>query len=148
VVAAALHWPSHVSLESALSHHGLIPEAALSVASVTARRSRTYDTPLGTFSFTRVPMNDPMAGVRAVKLDRNAWAFVASPIRAIADLLYVRKQEIGDEAEALDFLIRSMRVERGDLEALDWDEGDEVMDSLRSKKTRRLLEVVRERIAA
>lgn len=147
VVAAALHWPSHVSLESALSYHRLIPEAALSVSSVTARRSRTYHTPLGTFSFTHIPMNDPMAGVRAEKLDRGSWAFVASPIRAIADLLYLRKQEIEDEGGALDFLIRSMRIEREDLVAVDWDEADEVLGALRSKKTRRLLEVLRGRIA-
>ena len=146
VVAATLHWPSHVSLESALSYHRLIPEAALAVSSVTARRSRSYDTPLGHFSFTRIPMNDPMAGVRAVKLDRGAWAFIASPLRAIADLLYVRKREIGDDAGALDFLIRSMRFEREDLDALDWDEADEILGALRSKRTQRLLEVLRERI--
>jgi len=147
VVAATLHWPSHVSLESALSYHGLIPEAALSVASVTARRSCSYDTPLGTFSFTRVPMNDPFAGVRATKLDSGAWAFIASPIRAIADLLYVRKREIDGEGGALDFLIRSMRIERDDLEALDWDEAGEVLGVLRSKRTRRFLEVLVGRIA-
>jgi hypothetical protein len=146
VVAAALHWPSHVSLESALSFHRLIPEAAQSVASVTARRSRSYATPLGTFTFTRIPMNDPMAGVRAVKLDRREWAFVASPIRAIADLLYIRKREIEDSG-ALDFLIGSMRIEREDLVALSWDETDEVLESLRSKKIRRLIEGLRERIA-
>ena len=37
VVAALLHAPSHVSLETALSFHGLIPEAVYQTASVTGR---------------------------------------------------------------------------------------------------------------
>jgi hypothetical protein len=40
VVAALLHAPSHVSLETALSYHGLIPEAVYQTASVTVARSR------------------------------------------------------------------------------------------------------------
>ena len=148
VVAAMLHWPSHVSLESALAHHGLIPEAVFTVASVTVRRSRSFSTPLGHFSFTRIPMADPLAGVQAMKLDRHAWAFVASSLRAIADLLYVRKREIQDEGAALDFLTGSMRIEREDLDALKWDELEEILCALRSIKTRRLLERLRERITA
>ncbi|MDP8248943.1 MAG: hypothetical protein P9M00_12445 [Candidatus Tritonobacter lacicola] len=75
VIAAALHLPSHVSLESALSYHGLIPEAVFQVSSVTIQRSRSFKTPLGTFVFHRVPVNDPRAGVKAEKIDANAWAF-------------------------------------------------------------------------
>ena len=36
VLAASLHAPSHVSFESALAWHGLIPEAVYQVSSVTA----------------------------------------------------------------------------------------------------------------
>ena len=35
VIAAMLHAPSHISLETALSFHGLIPEAVFQVSSVT-----------------------------------------------------------------------------------------------------------------
>jgi hypothetical protein len=91
VVAGALHAPSHISLESALAHHGLIPEAVYQVSSVTVARSREFSTPLGVFSFRRVPAGEPRAGVEAVAVARNAWAFVASPLRAIADAIYLRK---------------------------------------------------------
>lgn len=40
VVAGVLHSPSHISLESALAHHGLIPEAVYQVSSVTLGCSR------------------------------------------------------------------------------------------------------------
>ncbi len=54
-IAARLHYPSHISLQSALAWHHPIPEAVYQVSSVTNSRSRSFATPLGYFSFQRVP---------------------------------------------------------------------------------------------
>ena len=40
-----------ISLETALSYHGLIPEAVYQTASVTAARGRAFDTSIGRFTF-------------------------------------------------------------------------------------------------
>ena len=61
------------------------------MACVTTRRSRTYATPLGTSVFRCVPCRDPKAGFRAVRLSPDARAFVALPLRAIADLVYLHR---------------------------------------------------------
>jgi len=50
-LANLIYGPSYVSLEYALSHHGLIPERVETVTSMTTRRSRHFDTPFGTFSY-------------------------------------------------------------------------------------------------
>ena len=134
VVAAMLHSPSHVSLESALSHHGLIPEAVFQVGSVTSARSRTFHTPVGVFSFVRVPASDPRAGVQALKVDGRSWAFVATPLRAIADLIYTRR-DVSWAKDGLAFLTESMRIERDDLEKISFESLDEVCESLRSRRT-------------
>jgi len=134
VIAALLHSPSHISLESALAHHGLIPEAVYEVASVTSARSRTFTTPIGVFSFTRVPAARPRAGVRAERVNGSSWAFIASPERAIADLIYTRK-EVSWEQDGAAFLTDSMRIERYDLDALSCDTLNEVGDSLRDRRT-------------
>lgn len=138
VIAAALHSPSHVSLESALSYHGLIPEAVFQVSSVTVQRSRSFNTPLGRFAFFRVPANNPKAGVKAEKVDSNAWAFVASPLRAIADLVYLRKAVRWDN-DGLRFLTHSMRMEKDDLYQLSLTDFDEVHESIRDRRTRAYL---------
>ena len=138
VVAALLHSPSHISLESALSHHALIPEAVFQVSSVTVHRSRSFQTPLGAFAFYRVPSNHPRAGVRAEKLDTDAWAFVASPLRAVADLVYLRKK-VSWSRGGLGFLTDSMRIEEGDLRALPLDDFDEIHESIRNRRTQRYL---------
>jgi predicted transcriptional regulator of viral defense system len=134
VIAAILHSPSHVSLESALAHHGLIPEAVFQVSSVTFSRSRMFKTPVGVFSFVRVPAANPRAGVQALKVDDRSWAFVATPLRAIADLIYTRKN-VGWTKDGLAFLTESMRIERDDLEGISFESLDEVCESLRSRRT-------------
>ena len=134
IIAAILHFPSHVSLESALAHHGLIPEAVFQVSSVTSSRSRTFKTPVGVFSFVRVPATNPRAGVLALKIDGRNWAFVATPLRAVADLVYTRK-DVSWEKDGLAFLTDSMRMEREDLEKMAWEGLNEVCESLRSRRT-------------
>lgn len=139
VVAAFLHSPSHVSLESALSHHGLIPEAVYQVSSVTAARSREFTTPLGVFTFRRVPARAPRAGVEAVAVSPNSWAFVASPLRAIADLVYLNK-EITWKNDGLMYLTESLRIEEDDLLELGFDAMDDIVESLRSRRVRAYLQ--------
>lgn len=138
VVAAALHSPSHVSLESALSYHGLIPEAVFQVSSVTFFRSRTFRTPVGIFTFSRVPAKQPRAGVRATQIDNKSWVFIASPLRAIADLVYLNKQ-ISWERDGSSFLTESMRIELENLHQMSYENVTEICESLRNQRTRRYL---------
>jgi len=138
VVAAVLHSPSHVSLESALAHHGLIPEAVHTVSSVTSLRSRVFDTPLGRFSFQRVPAANPRAGVEAIEVARGSWAFVATPPRALADLIYLRK-DVRWESNGLAFLTESIRIEEEDLSEIITEDLEEVIASIRNKRVRTYL---------
>lgn len=138
VLAAALHAPSHISLESALSYHGLIPEAVYQVVSVTGTRSREFNTPVGIFSYRRVPAAMPRAGVEAVQVQRNMWAFIATPLRAIADAVYLNR-EITWKEDGLSYLTDSFRIEEDDLAALSFDVMDEILISLRSSRVRTYL---------
>ena len=134
VVAAMLHSPSHVSLETALAHHGLIPEAVYQVGSVTPSRCRVFETPVGVFSFVRVPADNPRAGVQALKIDERSWAFVAGPLRAIADIVYTRKH-VSWERDGPSFLTESLRIDREDLENMAYSSLDEICGSIRDRRT-------------
>ena len=138
VVAALLHAPSHVRLETALSYHGLIPEAVYQTASVTVARSRVFDTPIGRFTFHRVPARDPRAGVQALRLAPDAWAFVASALRAVADLVYLRPS-VTWAVDGLAFLTESLRIEGEDLEQIDFSACQEIQDSVSSRRVREYL---------
>ena len=69
VLAQRVYGPSYISLETALSYHGWIPEAVYAITSTSLDRSREFDTPLGHFSFTRVPQKVFYAEVARVEKD-------------------------------------------------------------------------------
>ncbi len=116
-VAGMLYGPSHVSFESALAYHGLIPEAVFQVSSVTLKRSQKFMTPIGVFDFKRVPLKEPRAGVEAIEISKGVWCFVATPLRAIADILYLRRN-ITWATDGMGFLTDSLRIEPEDLERI------------------------------
>ena len=145
-LAQLLHYPSHISLETALSYHGLIPEAVFQVASVTTERSRVFRTPFGTFSFKRVPSNSPRAGVRLTKIDDDNWAFMATPIRAISDVVYLRSG-ISWKRHGIGFLVDSMRIDMDDLAEVDMEDFDEVLSAIRNQRTRSYLSGLLDEIA-
>lgn len=142
VVGALLHAPSHISLETALAYHGLIPEAVYQIASVTAARSRTFDTAIGRFTFQRVPARNPRAGVRVEKLGHDTWAFVATALRAVADIVYLR-QTVAWKNDGMSFLTDSLRIEEEDLDRIELSACEEILESLRSRRVREYLEGLR-----
>ena len=114
VVANHLVRGSYVSRESALAHHGLIPEHVPEVTSVAARRPHRRSTPLGRFDFRHIG-RDAMWGYRQEEVAPGEWAFVATPEKALLDLVHLRTR--GDAPELLASL-RLQNLERLDLGAL------------------------------
>ena len=141
-IAGVLYAPSYVSLESALWYHSLIPEAIQQVASVIAERSRAYSNPLGHFTYTRIPCRNLKAGVRADAMDSGGWAYIAGPLRALADVVYLRN-EISWKQNGLSFLTESLRIEPENWTAFSRDSFDEVLDTFRNIRVREYLEGLR-----
>jgi len=138
-VAGMLLSPSHVSLETALAHHGLIPEAVYQVASVCTQRSRAFDTPLGVFSYHCVRTNDPRAGVEAIPLPAPFWAYLATPLRAIADMVYINRA-VTWSGDGADYLLESLRIEEQDLHELAFDRYPEISGAFRSLRVKEFLQ--------
>lgn len=80
---------SFISLESALSHHGLIPEAVYETTSVCFSKNKIFNNSLGRFSFTYSPVEPFYLGV---EMDEITHAKIANPIRALFDLIYIRRR--------------------------------------------------------
>jgi hypothetical protein len=141
-VAALLLSPSHVSLETALSYYGLIPEAVYQVASVCTQRSRTFNTPLGVYSYHCVPTTAPKAGVEVVAAPAPFWASVATPLRAIADMVYLNRT-VTWSGDGADYLLGSLRIEEQDLRGLSFERCAEITEAFRSQRVRTFLQGMR-----
>lgn len=135
-LAQYVYGPSYVSLESALSHHGWIPEAVYTVTSTSIGESRTFHTPLGTFSYSRIPQNVFYAAVTRESDDATGdVALIATPVKALADYVYVYRKEWLTPDPA----IRSLRIDPEDLASVPTDDLDETMESYRNKRVLRFL---------
>ncbi len=134
-LAQRIHGPSYVSLETALSHHGWIPEAVQAVTSVTPGRSRTFNTPVGLFSFTRVPQHRFLAGVRRVSAEGAGAFFLATPLKALADYVYSQRYDWRSAAPVME----SLRVEDASLAELTTELFDEVMPAYKPGRVSRFL---------
>ena len=81
--------PSYVSLETALSFHGLIPEAVFTVTSVTTARPALHRTLLGDFDYRHISKS-MFWGYALTPIGSSTRAVVASPEKALLDLVYLR----------------------------------------------------------
>ena len=105
-----IYGPSYVSFESALSYHGLIPEAVYSVTCASSKRSRTFLTPLGDFIYTQIPIRVFLEGVERIQ-NRQQVFLMATPLKAIVDYVFVKQLNWS----GLSPLIESLRMERESL---------------------------------
>lgn len=86
LIANHIYGPSYVSMLTALRHYGLIPERVYEIQSMTTKHSRTFDTPLGRFSYLHCDTDYFPIGIRQ-ELDGNDTYLIASPEKALCDLL-------------------------------------------------------------
>ena len=86
-IANRIYSPSYISLESALSHYGFIPETTLQITSVSTRKTNFFDTQYGVFSYQSIK-NSLYFGYEVI--ENNDRPFIlATPEKAILDYLYL-----------------------------------------------------------
>ena len=125
LVANRMLQPSYVSLQSALAYYGLIPEVVPVTASVTTRRPTRWDTPLGSYAFRHVK-TELFRDVHLLEVGDEQRAFVASPDKALLDLIYL---EPGADSHQY---LKELRVQN--LEKLDLDRLNHQAELTRSPK--------------
>ncbi|MEI6211441.1 MAG: hypothetical protein WCR06_07420 [bacterium] len=140
-LAQRISGPSYISLESALAHHGWIPEAVYTVTSVSLLRSRTFQTPLGLFSYTRIPQEILFAGVHREERDGGSY-FVAEPLKALADYVYAHACDWHSAAPVLE----SLRVDEAELATLTAESFARLEGVYRSARVCRFLEALRKEL--
>ncbi len=137
-LAARMYRPSYISLESALSAHGFIPEGVEAICSGSFRRARTFENPLGRFVYRPTPIST-LAGVRREEAASGQAFLLATPLRALADLAHDRRWKNA----GLDFLVASLRIEPDLLREITPAELEVLLAGLKRGPARRLLERLR-----
>jgi len=105
-ISHLLYDMSYISLESALSYYGLIPERVSTVTSVTTKAVARFKTPLAFFTYEHLPKEMFRHGFRRVK-EGNHTFLISTPLKAVLDTIFLRKKSFSD----LDNLAKDLRLD-------------------------------------
>ena len=130
---------SYISLESAMSYYGWIPERVATVTSVLATgRTKQFTTPFGEFMFYQLPVNEYefLTNVIRVEEIKGEPFFIASPLRALADYVYIKKIDW----ENIDYLTSGLRIDVEHLMQIKRNDFLEIKEVYRSKRVLHFLD--------
>jgi len=129
---------SYVSFESALSHHGWIPEAVYSIASVSPEsKSKAVESAhFGQFIFYPLAVNEGrfLELVKHKQITKQSM-LVAEPIRALMDLVCHRKKEW----QGVEWLTEGLRIDSDQLKKVTGADIRTLMGTYKHKRVREFL---------
>ena len=112
--------PSYLSMESALAHYGLIPEKVFAVTSMTTKASRKFQTNIGLYSYTNLPLPYYAFGLATVSLSKDQQAIMAIPEKALCDKIATTAGiTLRSLSSARDYVFGNLRMEEEDLAKFD-----------------------------
>ena len=119
LIANHIYGPSYVSMETALQHHGMIPEGVYSFESSTTGRPKLYDTPYGAFRYYHLPLSYYRIGIMMEYTKKGYSYLIASPEKALCDLLVkTRGLQIRSRSSMFSYLVEFLRIDEETLSAL------------------------------
>ena len=112
LIANHLWGPSYVSLESALSYWGLIPERVYEVSSITMKLSKKYKTPTGRFSYRFMPSPYYSFGIKSIELSPKQVVRIATPEKALCDkIITTTGLTLRSPIQTRNYLLEDLRLD-------------------------------------
>lgn len=131
-IANLLYGPSYLSFEWALSFYGLIPEGVYVITSTSTVKSKSYKTPIGTFDYHSLSQDR-----YAIGIDQQTNAagnfLIATPEKALADLVHAKTRDVETAKEMLVDLIEARRIDEENLKQFNKTHLWDIAESYRSQ---------------
>jgi len=141
-VANTLYTPSYVSFDYALSYHGMIPERVSEITSATSKNEKLFETPIGRFSYKKVPLQAYSLGVDWMYDENDGGKFIATPEKALCDKIrYDRGIGTLTQGAMIEYLKYDLRLDIA--KPLDSFLIGEIATAYRSKNLKTLSEVIK-----
>jgi hypothetical protein len=120
LLANHIFGPSYVSMDTALSYYGLIPERVYEIASMTTKASREFNTPVGLFTYTHLTLPYYAFGLNTVELAPEQFAVIACPEKALCDkIVSTSGLLLRSSISTRNYLVGNMRMEEDALKQFD-----------------------------
>ena len=102
-----------------LHYYGLIPERVVTITSATTMHTRSFQTPIGRFTFRNFSDDYFPIGI-TMATEGDISFMIASPEKALCDMLMVEHHIPSQSLSALEvFFEEDMRIELDDLKTMD-----------------------------
>ncbi|MHC4873904.1 MAG: type IV toxin-antitoxin system AbiEi family antitoxin domain-containing protein [Planctomycetota bacterium] len=132
-IAGKLKKASYISLQSALSYYGMIPEYVPVVTSVTTGRPETINTPGESFSFKHIKTSF-FCNYQNIELSKKQTVFIATPEKSLLDLIYLTPG-----SNSADY-IKELRLQN--MERLKFNEMQKIADNAKSPKLKSAVKTI------
>ena len=120
LIANHIYGPSYVSIESALSYYGLIPERVYTTRSITTNRSKKFENSVGYFEYVTVNDDYYSIGIKQEIVENNYTFLIATPEKALCDLITsTPKLRIQSVKALITYLEEDIRFDMSALEDMD-----------------------------
>lgn len=122
LLASSIYGPSYLSFEYALSFHNIIPERVVVYTNATfnKRKSKSYQNHFGLFTYRDVPKEAFPFMVKVYEKDNYTY-FIASPEKALCDLLYIKKPVLSIK-ELIKVLFIDLRINKDVFDQLNFQD--------------------------
>ncbi|KKP87732.1 MAG: hypothetical protein UR93_C0034G0009 [Berkelbacteria bacterium GW2011_GWA2_35_9] len=94
-IAHRMYQPSYISLESALSYYGIIPEIVTSITSVTTKTNRYFQNDFGKYNFRHIH-SKYFWGYQSAQTQYGKF-LIAEPEKALIDYIYLNLGQLNNE---------------------------------------------------
>jgi predicted transcriptional regulator of viral defense system len=135
--------PSYITVESALAWHGWIPEAVRTITSASFKKSKQFDTPIGLFTYERVPQRVFYTDVERHTDQSGQPSLIATPAKALADYVYLRHKKWTN----IDPLIADLRIDPEQLQQLTPSAIENLLENYTDTRVRNFLRALRKELS-
>lgn len=143
IIANMLLGPSYVSLDFALWFHGLIPESVHEITSISIKRSKSFETHYGVFSYTQIKKELFNIGLE-IQTSKSGNFIIASKEKTLCDKVYFTKDiDLRSQKVMMEFLEDDLRIDMDELENCDIKIFEEYAKISKSKKIEVLTKVIK-----
>lgn len=142
VLANLIYGPSYVTGQTALAFWNMIPERVEMMISMTAKRKKRFDTPVGSFSYWHCPRKAFTAGIRLEDAGDQKQFLIASPEKALCDVTAMQTH-ISTKTQIKEFL-KFLRLDDIGAKIFDLSLLEEIEKGYQRQRIRLLLNCLKE----
>ena len=142
IIANTMLSPSYISFDYALYYYGLIPESVFDITSATTKRSKSFKSNNGTYSFKQIKKKLFPFGL-TIESTQNGNFIIALKEKALCDKVYYTKDiQITSKKSMIMFLLDDLRIDVDELEGYDRNIFIKYFEISKSKKIKFLIQAL------